>query len=127
MDGNGGDGGGADELFDAAAASGFEEIASAGNVGVVEFARVANVEAIVGSNVENAADTVESAEERGRVAEVAEDALDGERINRAEVAGGTNKNTDAVTASDELASDVAAEEAGCASEEGGHSIRGRYS
>jgi len=127
MDGNGGDGGGVDELFDAAAASGSEEIASAGNVGVVEFARVANVEAIVGGNVKDAADTVEGAEERGGVAEVAEDALDGERINRAEVTGGADEDTDAVAASDELASDVAAEEAGCAGEEGGHFIEGRYS
>ena len=127
MDGNGGDGGSVDELFDAAAASGFEEIASAGNVGVVEFAWVANVEAIVGGNVEDAADTVEGAEERGGVAEVAEDALDGERINRAEVACGADENTDAVAASNEKAGDVAAEEAGCASEECGHLIRGRYS
>ena len=127
MDGNSGDGGGVDELVDAGAASGFEEVASAGNVGFIEFARVANVEAIVGGNVEDAAYAVEGAEERGGVAEVAEDALDGERINRAEVAGGADENTDAVAASDELASDVAAEEASCAGEEGDHFIEGRYS
>ncbi len=64
IDGDGGDGAGVDELLDAGALGGGEDVFCAADVGIVDVFRIFGPEAIVGGDVEDAGDAFERAIER---------------------------------------------------------------
>ena len=107
-------------MLDAGAFRGSQEILRAAHVRFINIFAALGPQAVIGGHVEDALHALQRTVERGRVAQIAGDILERQIGDGAIVTGSAQQHAHVIAARDKLASNVAAQKAGGASDQCSH-------